>query len=225
MTKTSSIRHNHICLQKDVDAAKVAAVTWGQLHLLFKSKIQGGSKAPKSMPWSELCAALAGAQLCTVLHRELTLSTFQAFLWTTLRPFWCSFHPNSAVSKFSLEPGCLRFRNRDHCTHGSMWLQVPNKLIISPTVRPCLKKQQAKKVKNGCRSLYWFLKLEEVAFLKKGTFCGLMQTGLKHKLVRPIQHCIHGPAADSSTPQYDFRLRYFCWRPARQMAFQEKWIV
>ncbi|KAK5924004.1 hypothetical protein CgunFtcFv8_000923 [Champsocephalus gunnari] len=39
-------------------------------------------KRQQSMPRLELCAALTGAQLSSLLHRELTLNITQTYLWT-----------------------------------------------------------------------------------------------------------------------------------------------
>ena len=39
-------------------------------------------KRQQSMPRLELCAALPGAQLASLIHRELNLSITQTFLWT-----------------------------------------------------------------------------------------------------------------------------------------------
>ena len=53
------------------------------VHVSFvMARSRVAPKRQQSMPRLELCAALTGAQLSSLVHRELTLSITQTFLWT-----------------------------------------------------------------------------------------------------------------------------------------------
>lgn len=53
------------------------------VHVSFvMARSRVAPKRQQSMRWLELCAALTGAQLSSLIHRELTLNITQTFLWT-----------------------------------------------------------------------------------------------------------------------------------------------
>lgn len=45
-----------------------------------------GPKRQQSMPKLEFCAVLKGAQLSSLIHKDLTLRISQTFLWTDSMP-------------------------------------------------------------------------------------------------------------------------------------------
>lgn len=194
-------------------------------------------KRQQSIPWLELCAALTGAQLCSLLHRELTLSITQTFLWTDSMTVLAWLTSESCRFKVFIR---TRVSEIQELTSQHTWwyvdtannpadylnrsktlpeLAVPNRFFS--LLRDSPEKWPSLPTSTEPEEVAELLELCRGRKLKQSTFCGLTQTSMKHKvpdvtqfvrwtdLVRATQKCTNGAAADLSTPQYDFSPRYF----------------
>ncbi|XP_034536205.1 uncharacterized protein LOC117810467 [Notolabrus celidotus] len=144
-------------------------------------------KRQQSMPRLELCAALTGAQLSSLIHQELTLSITQTFLWTdsTTVLTWmtsesCRFKVfvGTRVSEIQELTAMHTWRYvdtannpADDLTRGktlaelatsSRWIQGPPFLGGSPDSWPSLPSSTGP---------------ADASELKQSIFCGLIQTG------------------------------------------------
>ena len=180
-------------------------------------------KRQQSMPRLELCAALTGAQLSSLIHRELTLSITQTFLWTdsTTVLTWltsesCRFKAfvGTRVSEIPTSVHTWRYVDTannpaDDLTRGKTLteLAAPNRWIQGPSF--------LRGPPENWPSLPTFTEPEDAAELKQSIFCGLTQMGLVPQtpdvtqfdswtdLVNATQQSFDGAAADPSLPQPD----------------------
>ncbi|KAI3362570.1 hypothetical protein L3Q82_001606 [Scortum barcoo] len=179
------------------------------------------------MPRLELCAALTGAQLFSLIHKKLTLCIAQTFLWTdsTTVLTWLT----SQSCRFKVFVGTrvsdiqeltdshtwryvdtannpaddlTRGKTLDELAAPSRWIQGPAFLRHPPDEWP------------SCPST---MEPEDNSELKQSVFCALTQTSSPLKipdvtqfcswreLVKATQQSLHGAAADFASPLCDFR--------------------
>ena len=196
------------------------------VHVSFvMARSRVAPKRQQSMPRLELCAALTGAQLSSLVHRELTLSITQTFLWTdsTTVLTWltsesCRFKVfvGTRVSEIHDLTSLHTWRYvdtannpADDLTRGKTLVELaaPNRWIQGPSF--------LRGPPKNWPSLPTSTEPEDAAELKHSIFCGLTQMSLAPQtpdvtqfdswtdLVNATQQLFDGAAADPSLPQPD----------------------
>ena len=196
------------------------------VHVSFvMARSRVAPKRQQSMPRLELCAALTGAQLSSLVHRELTLSITQTFLWTdsTTVLTWltsesCRFKVfvGTRVSEIHDLTSLHTWRYvdtannpADDLTRGKTLVELaaPNRWIQGPSF--------LRGPPKNWPSLPTSTEPEDAAELKHSIFCGLTQMSLAPQtpdvtqfdswtdLVNASQQLFDGAAADQSLSQPD----------------------
>nr|XP_061832460.1 uncharacterized protein LOC133616862 [Nerophis lumbriciformis] len=230
-TDTTEYTLHVFCDSSEQAYGSVAYLTTRTNDTVYVSFVMARSRvAPKrqqSMPRLELCAALTGAQLSSLLHKELTLCIAQTFLWTdsTTVLTWltsqsCRFKVfvGTRVSEIQELTASHTWRYvdtannpADDLTRGktlaelaapNRWIQGPAFLRRPPDEWP------------SCPSI---TEPEDRGELKHSVFCALTQTSPPPKipdltrfsswreLVKATQQSLHGAAADPASPLCDLR--------------------
>lgn len=206
--------------------AYLATTVNNAVHVSFViARSRVAPKRQQSMPRLELCAALTGAQLSSLIHRELTIGITETYLWTdsTTVLTWltsesCRFKVfvGTRVSEIQDLTASHTWRYvdttnnpADDLTRGLTLAELasPNRWIEGPAF---LRSPQNK----------WPTAPDSVnpagtSELKQTIFCGLSQTHPPEPLpdisqfnnwadlVKATHHLLHGAAADLSSPSFD----------------------
>ncbi|KAK7881024.1 hypothetical protein WMY93_030613 [Mugilogobius chulae] len=206
--------------------AYLATTSSDAVHVSFvMARSRVAPKRQQSMPRLELCAALTGAQLSSLIHRELTLNITETYLWTdsTTVLTWltsesCRFKVfvGTRVSEIQDLTASHTWRYvdtannpADDLTRGKTLaeLAIPNRWIQGPAF---LRSPQ-----HAWPQTPDSVNAADPSELKQTIFCGLTQTQPSdpllditqfsnwEDLVNAMRQLLHGAAASSSAPLPD----------------------
>ncbi|XP_061923182.1 uncharacterized protein LOC133663012 [Entelurus aequoreus] len=142
-------------------------------------------KRQQSMPRLELCAALTGAQLSSLLHKELTLCIAQTFLWTdcTTVLTWLT----SQLCRFKVFVG-TRVSEIQELTASHTWRDQHSFAVHRMNGHPVLASQSQRTVTSSPPKIP-----------------DLTRFSSWRELVKATQQSLHGAAADPASPLCDLR--------------------